>query len=316
MRIGIDLGGTKIEAIVLDDAGTIAWRERRATPKGEYDGTIDAIADLVGAADRFVGRPSTVGIGMPGAISPATGLVKNANSTWLNGRRLRQDLEARLGRAVRLANDANCFALSEASDGAAAGRPVVFGVIVGTGCGGGVVVNGAVVTGPNAIAGEWGHNPLPWPEDGERPGPPCYCGKRGCLETFISGTGLSADYGSAQGDRRIPVDAATIVALASQGDPIARDALDRYAHRLARGLATVINVLDPDVIVLGGGMSNVAELYDSVPRLLPAFVFSDRVDTLIIPPKHGDSSGVRGAAWLWSVEEAAAFAAGTATATG
>jgi fructokinase len=315
MRIGIDLGGTKIEAIVLNAAGSIAFRERRATPKGDYDGTIDAIADLVGAADQFVGRPCTVGVGMPGAISPATGLVKNANSTWLNGRRLGQDLEARLGRAVRLANDANCFALSEASDGAAAGRPVVFGVIIGTGCGGGVIVNGAALTGPNAIAGEWGHNPLPWPDESERPGPPCYCGKRGCLETFISGTGLSIDYGSLQADPRIQVDAATIVALASQGDPIARDTLNRYTHRLARGLATVINVLDPDAIVLGGGMSNVVELYDTVPRLLSAFVFSDRVDTVIIPPKHGDSSGVRGAAWLWSLEEAAAFAAGTATAT-
>jgi fructokinase len=252
---------------------------------------------------------------MPGAISPATGLVKNANSTWLNGRRLGQDLEARLGRAVRLANDANCFALSEASDGAAAGRPVVFGVIIGTGCGGGVVVNGAVLTGPNAIAGEWGHNPLPWPDESERPGPPCYCGKRGCLETFISGTGLSIDYGSLQADPRVQVDAAAIVALASQGDLIARDALNRYTQRLARGLATVINVLDPDTIVLGGGMSNVVELYDTVPRLLSAFVFSDRVDTVIVPPKHGDSSGVRGAAWLWSLEEAAAFAAGTATAT-
>jgi fructokinase len=315
VRIGIDLGGTKIEAIVLDDAGTIAFRERRSTPKGDYTGTIEAIAELVAAADRFGGRPSTVGVGMPGAISPATGLVKNANSTWLNGRRLHQDLEARLNRAVRLANDANCFALSEASDGAAAARHVVFGVIIGTGCGGGVVINGAVLTGPNAIAGEWGHNPLPWPEDDERPGPPCYCGKHGCLETFISGTGLSIDYESAPSGPRPRVDAATIVARAGQGDPAARSALDRYTHRLARGLATVINVLDPDAIVLGGGMSNVAELYHTVPRLLPRFVFSDRVDTVIVPPKHGDSSGVRGAAWLWSPEEATAFAAGAATTT-
>jgi fructokinase len=312
MRIGIDLGGTKIEAIILDEAGTIPFRERRTTPKGDYDGTIEAIADLVAAADRFVGRPCTVGIGMPGAISPATGLVKNANSTWLNGRRLETDLEARLRRSVRLANDANCFALSEASDGAAAGRLVVFGVIIGTGCGGGVVIDGAVLTGPNAIAGEWGHNPLPWPADDERPGPPCYCGKRGCLETFISGTGLAADYAAAR--RGSPhIDAATVVARASGGDAVARVALDRYTHRLARGLATIINVLDPDAIVLGGGMSNVGELYDTVPKLLPTFVFSDRVDTVLVPPKHGDSSGVRGAAWLWSVEEAAAFAAGTAT---
>ena len=312
MRIGIDLGGTKIEAIVLDEAGTIAFRERRSTPKGDYDGTIDAISGLVAAADRFVGRPCTVGIGMPGAISPATGLVKNANSTWLNGRRLGPDLEARLRRSVRLANDANCFALSEASDGAAAGRQVVFGVIIGTGCGGGVVIDGAVLTGPNAIAGEWGHNPLPWPDDDERPGPRCYCGKRGCLETFISGTGLAADYARSQPGLHL-VDATAVVARASSGDALARAALDRYAHRLARGLATVVNVLDPDAIVLGGGMSNLGELYETVPRLLPEFVFSDRVDTAVVPPKHGDSSGVRGAAWLWSPEEAAAFAAGTAT---
>ena len=307
MRIGIDLGGTKIEGIVLDEAGTIPFRERRSTPKGDYDGTIAAIADIVEAADHFAGHSCTVGIGMPGAISPATGLVKNANSTWLNGRRLAPDLEARLRRPVRLANDANCFALSEASDGAAAGRRVVFGVIIGTGCGGGVVVNGAVLTGPNAIAGEWGHNPLPWPEDDERPGPPCYCGKHGCLETFISGTGLAADY-AATARGTAPADAATVVTRAASGDAVARGALDRYSHRLARGLATIINVLDPDAIVLGGGMSNVGELYQTVPRLLPAFVFSDRVDTALMAPKHGDSSGVRGAAWLWSVGEAAVFA--------
>ena len=307
MRIGVDLGGTKIEGIVLDEAGTIPFRERRSTPKGDYDGTIAAIADIVEAADHFAGHSCTVGIGMPGAISPATGLVKNANSTWLNARRLGPDLEARLRRPVRLANDANCFALSEASDGAAAGRRVVFGVIIGTGCGGGVVVNGAVLTGLNAIAGEWGHNPLPWPEDDERPGPPCYCGKRGCLETFISGTGLAADYAAKErGSAR--VDAATVVARAAGGDAVARGALDRYSHRLARGLATIVNVLDPDAIVLGGGMSNVGELYQTVPRLLPAFVFSDRVDTVLVAPKHGDSSGVRGAAWLWSLEEAGIFA--------
>lgn len=307
MRIGVDLGGTKIEGIVLDEAGTIPFRERRSTPKGDYDGTIAAIADIVEAADHFAGHSCTVGIGMPGAISPATGLVKNANSTWLNARRLGPDLEARLRRPVRLANDANCFALSEASDGAAAGRRVVFGVIIGTGCGGGVVVNGAVLTGPNAIAGEWGHNPLPWPEDDERPGPPCYCGKRGCLETFISGTGLAADYAAKErGSAR--VDAATVVARAAGGDAVARGALDRYSHRLARGLATIVNVLDPDAIVLGGGMSNVGELYQAVPRLLPTFVFSDRVDTVLVAPKHGDSSGVRGAAWLWSLEEAGIFA--------
>jgi fructokinase len=305
MRIGIDLGGTKIEAIVLDAIGAVTFRERRSTPRGDYDGTIDAISELVQRADRAVGRPCTVGIGMPGAVSPATGLVKNANSTWLNGRRLGPDLESRLGRAVRLANDANCFALSEASDGAGRGSGAVFGVIIGTGCGGGVVVNGRVLTGPNAIAGEWGHNPLPWPEDAERPGPPCYCGKRGCLETFISGPGLARDYAASMNDPS-QLDAAAIVARAGAGDPRARAALDRYANRLARGLATVVNVLDPDVIVLGGGMSNVALLYEALPRLLPAFVFSDRVDTKIVPPAHGDSSGVRGAAWLWSPQKAVA----------
>jgi fructokinase len=236
---------------------------------------------------------------MPGAISPATGLVKNANSTWLIGRPLDRDLERRLGRAVRLANDANCFALSEASDGAAAGAEVVFGVIVGTGCGGGVVVRGQVLTGPNAIAGEWGHNPLPWPMPDEYPGPPCYCGKRACLETFLSGPGLVRDYAAAAGTSPDGVTGAIVVARASSGDAAAIAALDRYAHRLARGLATVINVLDPDVIVLGGGVSNVAMLYDAVPRHLDQFVFSDRVTTTLVPPVHGDSSGVRGAAWLW-----------------
>ena len=236
---------------------------------------------------------------MPGAISPATGLVKNANSTWLIGRTLDRDLEARLGRPVRLANDANCFALSEASDGAAAGAPVVFGVIVGTGCGGGLVVHGQVLTGPNAIAGEWGHNPLPWPTREELPGPECYCGKRGCLETYLSGPGLARDYATCAGIDPSDIKGATVVARAADGERHAADALDRYAHRLARGLATVINTLDPDVIVLGGGVSNVAMLYEAVPRWLGEFVFSDHVATRIVPPMHGDSSGVRGAAWLW-----------------
>jgi fructokinase len=299
MRIGIDLGGTKIEGVVLDDAGAIRFRERRATPRGDYDGTIDALVDLVGAAEASIGCSATVGIGMPGAISPATGLVKNANSTWLIGRTLDRDLEARLARPVRLANDANCFALSEASDGAAAGAAVVFGVIVGTGCGGGVVVHGRVLTGPNAIAGEWGHNPLPWPTREELPGPECYCGKRGCLETYLSGPGLARDYATCAGVDPSDIKGATVVARAAGGERHAADALDRYAHRLARGLATVINTLDPDVIVLGGGVSNVAMLYDAVPRWLGEFVFSDQVATRIVPPMHGDSSGVRGAAWLW-----------------
>jgi fructokinase len=299
MRIGIDLGGTKIEAIVLDDAGAVPFRERRPTPRDDYAATVDAIVDLVRTAERAVGRTATVGIGMPGAISPATGLVKNANSTWLIGHPLDRDLARQLGRPVRLANDANCFALSEASDGAAAGAEVVFGVIVGTGCGGGVVVGGHVLTGPNAIAGEWGHNPLPWPAPEEYPGPPCYCGKRGCLETFLSGPGLVRDYATAAGVSPRGITGADVVARAGAGDTAATAALERYAHRLARGLATVINVLDPDVIVLGGGVSNVAMLYEAVPRWLGEFVFSDRVTSRLVPPMHGDSSGVRGAAWLW-----------------
>lgn len=299
MRIGIDLGGTKIEAIVLDADGRIPFRRRVATPRGDYDGTIEAIASLVDAAEAAIGRTASVGIGMPGAISPATGLVKNANSTWLNGRPLDRDLATRLGRPVRLANDANCFALSEASDGAAAGARVVFGVIVGTGCGGGVVVDGQVLTGPNAIAGEWGHNPLPWPRDDERPGPSCYCGRTGCLETFLSGPGLARDYAQHTGLEIGSIAAPEVVARAGRGEAAACDALQRYADRMARGLATVINVLDPDAIVLGGGMSNVRMLYDTVPRLLEQYVFSDRVAVRLVPPMHGDSSGVRGAAWLW-----------------
>ena len=299
MRIGIDLGGTKMEGIVLDDAGAIPFRERRPTPRDDYAGTVEAIVDLVRTAERTVGRTATVGIGMPGAISPATGLVKNANSTWLIGHPLDRDLEQRLGRPVRLANDANCFALSEASDGAAAGADVVFGVIVGTGCGGGVVVRGHVLTGPNAIAGEWGHNPLPWPTSDEYPGPPCYCGKHGCLETFLSGPGLARDYTTSAGLSPRGITGAAVVERAGAGDAVAAAALERYAHRLARGLATVINVLDPDVIVLGGGVSNVGMLYEAVPRWLGEFVFSDRVTTRLVPPVHGDASGVRGAAWLW-----------------
>ena len=264
MRIGIDLGGTKIETVVLQDDGAIAFRERRPTPRGDYDGTIEAIASMVHAAEAHANAPCSVGIGMPGAVSPATGLVKNANSTWLNGRGLHEDLETRLGRPVRLANDADCFALSEASDGAGAGLSVVFGVILGTGCGGGVVVNGRALSGPNAIAGEWGHNPLPWPQDDERPGPPCYCGKHGCLETFISGTGLANDYNrSAASASGAAVDAPAVVSRAAAGDAAAMAALARYVDRLARALATIVNVLDPDVIVLGGGMSNVPHLYDA-----------------------------------------------------
>lgn len=295
MRIGIDLGGTKIEVIALDAEGREQFRHRVPTPRGDYGGTVEAVASLVAAAERVVGR-STVGVGMPGVVSPATGLVKNANSTWLNGRPLSVDLAARLERPVRLANDANCFALSEATDGAAAGLPVVFGVILGTGVGGGLVVNGRVVTGANAIAGEWGHNPMPWPEPGEWPGPPCYCGRTGCIETFLSGPGLARDHEARIGRA---LDAAGVVTAAAGGDADAQATLARYEARLARGLASVINVFDPDAIVLGGGVSNTGTLYERVPRLWAEYVFSDAIVTRLVRAVHGDSSGVRGAAWLW-----------------
>jgi fructokinase len=296
VRIGIDLGGTKIEALALDDAGSESLRRRVATPRDDYAGTVEAVASLVESIETESGERGSVGVGMPGAVSPATGLVKNANSTWLNGRRLHEDLETRLRRPVRLANDANCFALSEAVDGAAAGGPVVFGVILGTGVGGGLVVHGRVLPGANAIAGEWGHNPLPAPQDDERPGPDCYCGRKGCIETFLSGPGLAADHHRATGATRTSED---VVAAAGAGDPAALATLARYADRLARGLAGVINIVDPDAIVLGGGLSRIARLYQEVPRLWAPHVFSDRVDTRLLPPMHGDSSGVRGAAWLW-----------------
>jgi len=295
VRIGIDLGGTKIEAIALDADGRERFRQRVPTPRGDYRATVEAVASLVAQAEVVVGS-STVGVGMPGVVSPATGLVKNANSTWLNGRPLSEDLAARLERPVRLANDANCFALSEATDGAAAGMAVVFGVILGTGVGGGLVVNGRVVTGANAIAGEWGHNPLPWPDAGEWPGPPCYCGRTGCIETFLSGPGVARDHDARTGRN---LDPAGIVAAAAAGDADAQESVSRYERRLARGLASVINVFDPDAIVLGGGVSNIVRLYERVPRLWTEFVFSDVIVTRLVRAVHGDSSGVRGAAWLW-----------------
>ena len=302
IRIGIDLGGTKIEAVALGEDGDLLARHRVSTPRDDYEGTIAAIVDLVQRIEGDLRVRASVGIGMPGAISPATGLVKNANSVWLNGRRLAEDLVGALGRPVRLANDANCFALSEAHDGAAAGSPVVFGVIVGTGTGGGVVVHGRVLTGPNAVAGEWGHNPLPWPRADELPGPACYCGQHGCIETFLSGPGMARDHRQMTGENLTAVE---ITARASSGDEAAEATLARYEERMARALASVINVLDPDVIVLGGGMSNIDRLYTSVPRLWGRHVFSDRVDTRLVPPRHGDSSGVRGAAWLWGAGEEA-----------
>jgi len=296
IRIGVDLGGTKIEAIALADEGSIPVRLRVATPRHDYAATLSAIASLVGAIEAQIGQRASVGIGMPGALSPATGLVKNANSTWLNGQPLAQDLSALLDRPLRFANDANCFALSEASDGAAAGASCVFGVIIGTGTGGGVVVNGQVLTGVNAIGGEWGHNPLPAPLPEEVPGPACYCGRCGCIETFLSGPGMARDHQRATGQALEP---AEIVRRADAGEPDAAATLERYEDRMARALASVINIIDPDVIVLGGGMSNIARLYHHVPARWARYVFSDRVDTRLVPPMHGDSSGVRGAAWLW-----------------
>jgi fructokinase len=300
MRIGLDLGGTKIEGVALGDDGAQLARLRVATPRHDYAATLEAMAGLVRELETATGCRGTVGVGMPGALSPASGLVKNANSTWLIGQPLDPDLSGLLGRPVRFANDANCFALSEAVDGAAAGARVVFGVIVGTGTGGGVVVDRKVLTGPNAIAGEWGHNPLPWPREGEWPGPACYCGKTGCVETFLSGPGLARDFRQATGEE---VPTPEIVARAEQGEPTASAALERYEERMARALAVVLNVLDPDVVVLGGGMSQVGRLYESVPRLWQEWAFSDRVDTPLRPPVHGDSSGVRGAAWLWGPGE-------------
>ena len=302
MRIGIDLGGTKIEAIALSDAGAITVRRRVPTPR-DYAATLDALAGIVADVEREAGARGNVGIGIPGTVVPATGRVKNANSVCLNGQPFRTDLEARLGREVRLMNDANCFAISEAADGAGAGADVVFGVILGTGVGGGIVVHGRCLVGPNLIAGEWGHNPLPWPAPDETPGPPCYCGKRGCIEAFLSGPGFMRDHerhtGRALASREIEQ-------AAIDGEPAAAATMARYHDRLARSLATVIDVVDPDVIVLGGGMSNVAGLADAVTARLPQYVFSDTVLTRVVRNRHGDSSGVRGAAWLWPVGAGAA----------
>lgn len=293
LRIGVDLGGTKTEAIALDAAsGAELDRRRVPTIRGDYAATIATIKDLVQGMESRLGRPGSVGIGIPGTISPATGLVKNANSTWLIGKPFDRDLEVALGRPVRLANDADCFALSEATDGAGAGAAIVFGVILGTGVGGGIVVNGGVLSGPNAIAGEWGHSPLPWPQQDELPGHACYCGKVGCVETFLSGPAIERQFGQGVG---VP----DIVTLAVQGDDRAEALLACTEDRLARALATVINLLDPHVVVLGGGVGNMARLYRNVPRLWGEYVFSDQVATRLLPPVHGDSSGVRGAAWLW-----------------
>jgi fructokinase len=292
----VDLGGTKIAAVVLGPDGAQVWAHRIATPRDDYAATVAAITALVHEGERVVGRPVSVGVGIPGAPSRATGRIKNANSTWLNDRPLREDLEAALGRPVRLANDANCLVVSEATDGAAAGAAVVFGVILGTGTGGGVVVNGALLDGRNAIAGEWGHNPLPWPEADELPGATCYCGRQGCLETWLSGPALARDYARAGGD---PIPSEVIVVRAAAGENRAQETLSRWEHRLARSLATVINVIDPDVIVVGGGLSRLPGIYDRIPQIWGPWVFSDVVTTVFVPARYGDASGVRGAAWLW-----------------
>lgn len=324
LRLGIDLGGTKIEIIALDKAGKELLRHRVPTPQTDYSSTVEAVANLVRQTEFELGKTGSVGIGTPGALSRASGLMKNCNSTSLIGHPLKTDLETALGREIRLTNDANCFALSEATDGAAAGAEVVFGVILGTGVGGGIVVRGQVLDGINSIAGEWGHNPLPyfqfrhaqadhektgshpatgepivhpWPSERECNGPQCYCGKKGCIEAYLSGPALAADH-IRYGGEELP--AHEIAQLAAAGYGPCSKTLARYEERLARALASVINILDPDVIVLGGGLSNIQRLYDNVPKLWPRYVFSDRIDTRLVPPKHGDSSGVRGAAWLWN----------------
>ena len=303
MRIGIDLGGTKTEVIALSDKGEQLFRHRLPTPRDDYRQTIETIAELVRMAEEATGETGTVGMGIPGTISPYTGVVKNANSTWLNGQPFDNDLSDRLGREVRLANDANCLAVSEAVDGAAAGAQTVFAVIIGTGCGAGVAFNAHSHIGGNGNAGEWGHNPLPWMDEDElryREEVPCYCGKQGCIETFISGTGFATDYRRLSGQ---PLKGNEIIRLAGEQDALAELALNRYELRLAKSLAHVVNILDPDVIVLGGGMSNIDRLYKTVPQLIKPWVFGGECETPIRKALHGDSSGVRGAAWLWPLNE-------------
>lgn len=300
MRIGIDLGGTKIEVIALDDDGETLFRKRVSTPKGDYPATLSAIVGLVNDAETETGQTGSVGVGIPGTLSPVTGKVKNANSTWLNGQFFDADLGKLLGREVKVANDANCLAVSEAVDGAGAGAKVVFAVIIGTGCGAGIALDGQVHSGGNGVAGEWGHNPLPWQDDSDRQflsNENCYCGLTGCTELFVSGTGFMADYAKLSGETKIGLD---IVKLAQEGDKFAKIAMDNYLNRLAKALGQAINMLDPDVIVLGGGMSNVDSLYEELPTRIRSWVFGRECDTPIRKAVHGDSSGVRGAAWLFS----------------
>ncbi|MFO1038749.1 MAG: ROK family protein [Geminicoccaceae bacterium] len=295
IAIGVDLGGTKIEVVALDESGKEVIRRREPTPRGSYEATLDAIVGLIHGVEKELGAKATVGISHPGAVSPATGLMKNANSIWLNGRAFDRDLKEKLGRNIAFANDANCLALSEATDGAGVGAPVVFAVITGTGIGGGVVMNGKVLVGANAIGGEWGHNPLPYPNESERPGPACYCGRYGCIETWLSGTGFANDHRRTWGEN---LKGPEIIAKLEAGDHAAETTLHAYTDRFARCLAGIINVLDPDVIVLAGGMSNVKPLYTAIPARWGRYVFSDHVATKLLPPVHGDSTGVRGAAWL------------------
>jgi len=296
LRIGVDLGGTKIEFVALERDGRELHRHRIATPRLEYEGTVRAIAEAVEGIEKKLGRTATVGIGIPGTISTKTSLVKNANSTWLNGKPFDRDLSRALGREVRCANDANCLAVSEATDGAGAGKHVIFAVILGTGCGGGIAVDGRVHSGSNGVAGEWGHNTLPWMRPEEYPGPPCYCGRNGCIESWISGTGLAADYERAT---KISLKGPEIIVRSAAGEHAALAALDRFEDRLTRGLAQVINLLDPEVIVLGGGASQIPRIYQNVPGRLKEYVFGREAETQVLPAKHGDASGVRGAAWLW-----------------
>jgi len=293
MRFGLDLGGTKMEAILIDGDGAIVWRERRPTPAEDYQAIIDTIGALVAEADTQARQPVSVGIGMPGSLSPVTGLVRNSNTQSLNGQPIRQDLEACLARPARLANDANCFALSEAQDGAGQGAQSVFGVILGTGCGGGLVINGALQEGVNGVGGEWGHNPLAAPTIDEVPGPACYCGRTGCNEVWISGSGFARDHAATTGQNMTAVE---IIAAAT---PEAEASFERLCDRIARALGAVVNLLDPEAIVLGGGLSNVDALYTRVPEIWHNYIFSDAIETKLLKNRHGDSSGVRGAAWLW-----------------
>ena len=296
LRLGIDLGGTKIAGVALADDGAALAELRAPAPRHDYAATVAAVAEMVGALEQSAGGTGSIGIGMPGSLSPASGRVQNANSTWLNDRPFQRDLETRLGRPVRLANDANCFALSEAIDGAGAGARSVFGVILGTGCGGGLVFDGRLIDGPRGIGGEWGHNPLPWAAPAEHPGPKCWCGRTGCIETWVSGPGLAADHARVTGTH---LSTEEIAARAAAGDAAAQMTLDRHACRLARGLAHVVNIFDPDVIVLGGGLSKLPHLYSVLPGLVAPFVFAEQARVIVKPPTWGDAGGVRGAAWLW-----------------